>query len=52
MGDQLLFMAPTGVDADGFAINHELHALTIPEPAGLSLALAAGALLLRRRRGA
>ncbi len=51
LGDRLLFMAPTGTDVDGFAINHELHALTIPEPAGAALAAVGGLLLLRRRRG-
>ena len=51
LGNELLFMAPSGVDPDGFSINVELHAITVPEPGAATALLGAGALLLRRLRG-
>jgi ELWxxDGT repeat protein len=48
LGDQLLFTAPTGVDADGFSINVELQAITVPESSAMGL-LGACALFLSRR---
>src|SRR5688572_15637320 len=50
LGNELLFTAPSGVDPDGFSINVELHAITVPEPGAVTALLGIGAVLLRRAR--
>jgi MYXO-CTERM domain-containing protein len=50
LGSELLFTAPAGVDGNGFSINTELFAVTVPEPAAMTALLGVGALALRRTR--
>jgi ELWxxDGT repeat protein len=50
LGNELLFTAPSGEDPDGFSINVELHAITVPEPGAATALLGMGALARRRGR--